>query len=378
MILGALFDLGVPPSTVRKALAALDLPRWGWKVSRVRRGAFIGTRVAVAAEPSRGSHGRHGLIARVLRRAPRSGLPPSVIRRGCGALRALLAAEGRVHGVRVEHAHLHEVEDLDTIVDIFGSLIALDRLGVDRVWVSPVTAGSGTVHAAHGELPVPAPGTAELLRGRTVRLGEGGGELVTPTGAALLSALAESGQPPELTMLRIGYGAGARDTAPRPNLLRAFLATVDGERTGHELRQLEALVDDASPQLVEAFQERAYREGALEAWTVAVQAKRSRPAAMMCALVEPERVEALLRVFFEETGSLGVRAFPVTRHALARRLVRVRTRWGPLTVKVAGRGATLHVIPEWREVKALAARRGIPARLILEEARGAWRRFAGH
>lgn len=391
MLLGAMFDLGASPRAVAAGLKRLRLPAWRWTISKVRRGAFVGTRVEVrgaGAAHRRGAghhdHGsRHaGLMAAVLKRVPRAGLVPRVAVRGVLALRNLLAAEGKVHGVRAAHAHLHEVEDLDTVVDVFGTLLALEALGVERVDVSAVTPGTGTVHVAHGHLPVPAPGTAELLRGRTVRLGEGTGELITPTGAALLGVLAAPGATPAMRIDRVGYGAGARDTRPVPNLVRAFLGSVDQPAGGggavEDLRQMEALVDDASPQLVEAFLDRARADGALEVWTVAVSARRNRPAVMLCALAGPDRVDTLLRAYFEETGSIGVRVFSVARHRLPRRAVRVKTRWGPLTFKVAGAGAALHAIPEWREIRALAARAGVPSRLVLEEARGAWRRFTRH
>lgn len=371
MLLGALIDLGVKPAVISAELRKLNLPKWSWTVRRVRRGEFHGLRVDVKA---RGN--RHGLIDAVLRQAPRAGLPAGVGDRGVRILRRILAAEAAVHGKRqIEHVHLHELEDLDTIVDVFGSVIALHRLGVERVFVGPVATGSGTVRAAHGVLPVPAPGTAELLVGQRIQLGTGVGEQATPTGAALVAELAEAGPPPPMTLLRIGSGAGMRDTPSRANLLRAMLGETNsaiGSFTGvltEEICQLEAMVDDMSPQLVEAFLDRAYDEGALEAWVSPVSGKRGRPGICLTALCRPPRLEAVIQAFLEETGTLGLRVTRTERVSLPRTMGSANTRFGRIRVKYAGRGAAAHAIPEWRDVQAAAIRAGVPARIVLDEAR---------
>jgi hypothetical protein len=260
-------------------------------------------------------------------------------------------------------------------VDIYGVLLALRELGSPRVYASPVVVGTGRVHAAHGDLPVPAPGTAELLRGPAVRFGVGTGELATPTGAALVAGLALAGLPPPMVVTRIGYGAGARDIPGRPNLLRAFLGEAASDADRGEVRQLDAVVDDMSPQLVEAFMERAYREGALEAWTTPVQMKRQRPGIAITALVHASATDAVVRAFLEETGTLGVRVSSPTRITLERREVSLKTRWGMARFKVAGAGSSLHVIPEYRDVRRLAGQAGVPTRLVLDELKGLWPGF---
>jgi len=383
MLLGALFAVGASPRAVARGLARLRLPGWRWTIARVRRGAFVGTRVDVVARGAQAhghGHAHHhapSLVKRVMREGARAGLPDGVAAEGARIIAALLAAEGTVHGATPAHVHLHELEDLDTIVDVYGVLLALRELGSPEVFVSPVTVGTGRVHAAHGDLPVPAPGTAELLRGPAVRFGVGEGELATPTGAALVSGLARPGLPPPMVVERIGYGAGARDIPGRPNLLRAFLGEAVRSPEDGGIRQIEAVIDDMSPQLVEGFLERAYREGAVEAWTAAVAMKRQRPGIALTALAPADRADAVIRAFLEETGTLGVRVTRPDRVTLERREVTVKTRWGPARFKVAGSGAALHAIPEYRDVRRLAARAGLPARLVLEELKGLWPGLGG-
>jgi uncharacterized protein (TIGR00299 family) protein len=323
-------------------------------------------------------HAGHGpsLVKRVMQEAGRAGLPEGVATAGARVIARILAAEGKVHGATPRHVHLHELEDLDTVVDVFGVMLALHELGSPQVYASPVTVGTGRIHVAHGELPVPAPGTAELLRGASVRFGVGEGELATPTGAALLAGIAGFEAPPPFTVTRVGYGAGAREIPGRPNLLRAILGEASVGEADGEIRQVEAVVDDMSPQLVEAFLDRAYRVGAVEAWTSPVQVKRSRPGVAITALAPPSACDAVIRAFLEETGTLGVRVSSPRRVTLDRRIVVRQTRWGAVRFKVAGRGASLHAIPEYRDVARLAARSGVPARLILDELKGGWQALA--
>jgi len=381
MILGALIDAGCSPAGIRRALSTLKLPSWRLAVSRVRRGGFAATRVKVVPAGKPKWPGVRSVISRARSVDGWRG-------RGNGIIAAILRAEGKVHGVRVSHAHLHELEDLDTVVDVFGTLAALELMGIERVHVTGLVTGSGSVMTAHGRLPVPAPGTAELLRGLTVRLGGGLGELLTPTGAAILSDIAEDVPPPGFKVERIGCGAGAKDygalghgaadhgDAGRnrepakavPNILRVFIGEAEVSPSTGCVVQLEAVIDDMNPQLVEPFLARVYGLGALEAWTAPVQMKRNRPAFSLTVLCEPGIAGEITRAFLEETTTLGVRMTRPERVVLPRRMAKVRTRWGPVRVKVAGSGRSLHVTPEFADVAALARRARIPARLVLDEA----------
>jgi len=372
MILGALIDAGCEPAAIRRALAPLALPPWRLAVARIRRGGFAATRVQIVRVGSAKWRGVRGLAGRTQTAAGWRG-------RGNGIISAILRAEGKVHGVRAEHAHLHELEDLDTVVDVFGALAALDILGVGRVYVTNLVTGSGFVDAAHGRLPVPAPGTAELLRGRRVRLGGGPGELLTPTGAAILAGIAKDGSPPEFRVERVGYGAGSREDGiaghgsmghrGTPNILRVFIGEAGTAREAGSVAQLEAVIDDMNPQLVEPFLARVYALGALEAWAAPVQMKKNRPGFSLTVLCEPGVSAEITRAFLEETTTLGIRVTRPERAVLPRRMAMVRTRWGTVRVKVAGHGRSMHVTPEFADVVALARRAKVPARLVLEEAR---------
>ncbi len=364
MLLGALIDAGAAPERIRTGLRGLSLPRWGWKVFRARRGRFVGTRVEVKAlERGRVSLGK------MIARARRSSLPKAVKEKGEEALKRILAAEGKVHGVKAAHAHLHELEDLDTAVDVYGSLLAIELLEVRELYCSAVNLGSGTVETAHGRIPVPAPGTAELLKGLSVVVGRGTGELATPTGAALLATVCSKRPAPAFSLEKIGYGAGSRETPEGPNMLRIMLGeSCEGASQG-EICQVECIVDDMSPQLVQAFLSRVYAEGAREAWSGNVIMKKQRPGISLVALTEEERLDRVVAAFLEETGTLGVRISRPARVCLDRRIVRIGTRWGPVRAKLAGVGASFHAVPEYDDLRRLAARAGVPVRQVMEEAR---------
>ena len=365
MILGSLIDAGVRVREVESRLRFLNLGSWKLLAARVKRGSFMGTLARVEAGPG---FSAKGLLRRITGRRRLAGADQKVFEAGRRILLGIIGAEGKVHGVKARHVHLHEIEDLDTVVDVFGSLVALKLLGIGKVYASEIAVGSGCISAAHGVLPVPAPGTAELLVGRKIRIGGAHGELATPTGAAILTGVAEHGEPPVFELEKTGYGAGSRDFGGTPNLLRVLVGEAretDGlER--EEIWELAANVDDMSPQLVDAFLDRAYEAGALEAWTIPALMKRQRPGFEIRVLAPPRRANEVTRAFLEETATLGVRIARLERVKLGRRFERLRTPWGEVRVKLAGEGAAFHAIPEYLEVKRLANRRGVPVRLLME------------
>lgn len=364
MLLGAIIDAGAPARSIKRGLDVLGLPAWRLKASRIKRGGFLGTRVEILVRrPFREK------IRAIIGRARRSRLPAEVKAGAEKVIQKLLTAEGRVHGSRPKDVHLHEIENLDTIVDVYGSVLGLDMLGVKRMFSNAVNVGSGSVQTRHGVLPVPAPGTAELLKGRELILGKGRGELATPTGAALLTALCSGSPAPAFVLDGIGYGAGSREDSDGPNMLRLMLGNAKGAAETEDICQLECIVDDMNPQLVEAFMERVYRAGAREAWTTAVYMKKQRPGVGLFALADEENMPGVMQAFFEETGTLGVRITRPQRVCLPRRMIQVRTKWGRVRVKLAGRGAAFHAIPEYEDIKALARRAGRPVRLIMEGVR---------
>jgi pyridinium-3,5-bisthiocarboxylic acid mononucleotide nickel chelatase len=369
MVLGALVDAGCELGALEAALASLGVEGWRLEARAVERGGLRGTHLVVRTDPARRFH----TLGDMLRPITRSSLPDAVKTRAGAVLQRLAAAEARVHQVPVDAVHFHEVGDLDTLVDVVGSVAGLDALGVDRVHVSPLPIGGGTVETAHGRLPVPAPATAELLRGFPVYDNGVAAELVTPTGAAILTTLGTPGRLPVMTLERIGWGAGTREL-PVPNLLRVLVGqTASGDSGPDEMETLvsvETTIDDMSPQLYEPLVERLLAAGALDVHLTPVVMKRSRPGTVLTALAPPELADRLAEVLFRETTTIGVRWSEVRRRRLPRELVRLPTAFGPVTFKISTLGGrVVTVTPEFEEVRRIADAEGRPVREVLETVR---------
>jgi uncharacterized protein (TIGR00299 family) protein len=369
MILGAIVDAGCPLETVEGALARLGVGGWQLEARPVERGGLRGTHLAVRTDPSRRFHD----LAEMLRPIERSTLPDSVKMRAERVLRRLAEAEAHVHRVPVEAVHFHEVGDLDTLVDVVGSVAGLDALSVDEVRVSPLPIGGGTVETAHGRLPVPAPATVELLRGFPVYDNGVASELVTPTGAAILTTLGAPGRLPAMTLERIGSGAGTRELVV-PNLLRVLVGeTGPAEADPGDIETLvsiETTIDDMSPQLYEPLMERLLAAGALDVYLTPVVMKRSRPGTVLTILSPPALAERLGEVLFRETTTIGVRWGEVRRRRLPREMLRIATTFGPVTFKVSSlEGRPVTVTPEFEEVRRIADHAGRPVREVLETVR---------
>jgi pyridinium-3,5-bisthiocarboxylic acid mononucleotide nickel chelatase len=369
MVLGALVDAGCHVDAIEAALASLRVEGWRLEARAVDRGGLHGTHLAVRTDPGRRFHS----LGDMLRPIDRSDLPDAVKARAGAVLRRLAEAEARVHRVPVDAVHFHEVGDLDTLVDVVGSVAGLDALGVERVHVSPLPIGGGTVETAHGRLPVPAPATAELLRGFPVYDNGVAAELVTPTGAAILTTLGTPGRLPAMTLERIGWGAGSREL-PIPNLLRVLVGQatpVEAEPGEVEtLVSVETTIDDMSPQLYEPLVERLLAAGALDVYLTPVVMKRSRPGTVLTALGPPELADRLAEVLFRETTTIGVRWSEVRRRRLPRELVRLSTTLGPVTFKISTLGGrVVTVTPEFEEVRRIADAQGRPVREVLEVVR---------
>ncbi len=369
MILGALVDAGCQVGEIETALASLKVDGWRLEAKAVERGGLHGTHLTVRTDPAR----RFGALGDMLEPIERSTLPDGVKVRAGAVLRRLAEAEARVHRVPVDAVHFHEVGDLDTLVDVVGSVAGLDALGVERVHVSPLPIGGGTVETAHGRLPVPAPATGELLRGFPVYDNGISSELVTPTGAAILTTLGTPDRLPAMTLERIGWGAGTREL-PVPNLLRVLVgqAAAPGSEPGEieTLVSIETTIDDMSPQLYEPLVERLLAAGALDVYLAPVVMKRSRPGTVLSALAAPELADRLADMLFRETTTIGVRWSEVRRRRLPRELVRLPTTWGTVTFKVSRLGSrVVTVTPEFEEVRRIADARQRPVREVLEAVR---------
>lgn len=364
MILGALLDAGAPDEAVRSALAALPLEGYSVEVHAVTRASLRATKVDVTVTGSREHRGPRE-IAALLDAAP---LPAAVRDRALRVFDLLADAEAKVHGIPREQVHFHEVGAVDAIVDVVGCAAALESLAPDRVVASPVATGRGTIESAHGVIPVPAPAVIELLRGVPVEE-RGTDELVTPTGAAVLrEAVHEFGPMPPLTIAAAGYGAGTRDGAI-PNVVRAILGETNDEAPATSLIQIDANVDDMSPELLPHAVEAVLAAGAVDAWVTPVLMKKGRPGFVVSALVAaPERAR-VVDVFLRETTTFGVRMHEVTREVLDRSWTEVEVEGHAVRVKTGSRGGTVvTAAPEFEDARRVAKATGMPLKDVYEEA----------
>lgn len=364
MALGALLDAGLESDRLKAELTRLPLSGYTLTAQAARRGGLRGTYVEV--QVSDHTHERH--LHDIERIVEGSDLPQELKNRGLSIFQRLAEAEARVHGTSVEEVHFHEVGAVDAIVDVMGTVIGLWLLDVEKVYASPVHVGCGTVTCAHGTLPVPAPATMELLRGVPTYGRDVEAELVTPTGAAILTALAEGfGAAPPMTVGQIGYGAGSREL-PHPNLLRVSIGNADEKATGYEedtVTVIETNIDDMNPQWYEHVMARLFEAGALDVFLMPIQMKQGRPGAQLSVLVAEETVSDVLPILFAETTTIGVRLHRARRYKLRREIITVETRYGPIDVKVARHGErVMNVAPEYRDCRRAAQEHGVPLKEV--------------
>ena len=400
MILGALVDAGVSFETLERELTGLGLAGYRLECSEVMKAGFRATQVHVHLDgyeegpgsfrrgPDPDGHEHHPAghrgLSEVLGILERSRLAPEVREMASRVFRRLAEAEARVHGTTPERVQFHDVGAIDAIVDVAGSCLGLHLLGVDAVHFGTLPVGGGFVQGPHGRIPVPAPAVAELLRGFPTLDNGIRRELVTPTGAAILTTLAAgSGAMPAMRVTAVGYGAGTLELET-PNVLRLFVgeaaatasASTPIETPTETIVQVETTVDDMSPQLYEPLLERLLERGALDAWLTPVIMKRSRPGVVLTALCEPGRVADLSRLLFEESSTIGVRWTAYQRARLDREMVRLDTAHGPVTFKVSRLdGRVITVTPEFEEIRRIARDRGLAVREVLEQARTEGRRL---
>jgi uncharacterized protein (TIGR00299 family) protein len=270
--------------------------------------------------------------------------------------------EAAIHGTPLDAVHLHEVGALDSIVDIVGAVYALEALGVHRVVSSPLNVGGGNVRSSHGVYPVPAPATMQLLQGTPVYAGRQKSELVTPTGALIVTGYASSfGPVPAMRIGRIGYGAGARDFVDTPNVLRVLIGDEDAAAPSHQVVTIEAEIDDMNPQIFGVLMDRLLQDGALDVFYTPIQMKKNRPGTLLTVIAAPQARERLTSTIFKETTTIGVRYREMTRECLDREIVTVTTTLGPVRMKVARRdGVILNVSPEFEDCVKLATEHGRP------------------
>jgi uncharacterized protein (TIGR00299 family) protein len=371
MLLGALLDAGVDAGELAGELRGLGVEGWSLRAERVARGAIAATLARVELAEQRQPHrGLQDVLAII----ERSTLPAGDRAKASSVFRRLAEAEGRVHGVAPEQIDFHEVGAVDAIVDICGAVAGLRLLGIERLYCSPLPAGGGTVRTAHGELPVPAPATLELLALAKAPVAAGAGdrpmEMVTPTGAAIATTLA-SFERPAMHLERVAYGAGGRDPEGWPNALRLWVG--EAAESAPAMVLVETNIDDMNPELYEYVQQRLFAAGAADVWLQAVQMKKNRPGVLLSALCAPEYEDTVAATLLRETSTLGVRVSAVRRHEAAREVLEFESSLGPAAVKVKRLpGEPPRVAPEYDACRRLAEARGLPLaevyRLVEREA----------
>jgi uncharacterized protein (TIGR00299 family) protein len=365
MILGALLDLGVPRAQFLEKMAALHLPV-DIRVRTVKRAGLRGIKVDVRVQKGKQSPPRHWSdIEEIIRKSPFSN---TVKVNSLAVFGTLFEAEAKVHGEKFRTVHLHEAGADDALVDVIGSSYLAEVLDVGRVFSSPLNLGRGWVRTSHGVLPVPPPAVAEILRGAPVYSAWADDELVTPTGAAILSTWAEVFLPfPEICYSRIGCGAGSRDIEGFPNILRAFYGEEREFRAEKKIYEIEANLDDANPQLLAHFIERALELGALDAFLTPVTMKKGRLGTKLTLLADIAKIDVLVEALFQETNSIGVRYHPVERRVLQRDIRKVRVLGEPVGIKVAVSGGNeVNVQPEFSDCLRVAGKKGVPAKRVLQ------------
>lgn len=378
MLLGALVDLGLSLDALRAELAKVPLRGYRLEARRVHRAGLHATKVDVIVEHGEHSHGHghghgHRGLRQILETIGASGLDAVVKDRATRLFQRLAEAEAAVHGTEPEHVHFHEVGAVDSIVDVVGGVIGLAWLKADRFVASPLNVGSGTVTMEHGVFPVPPPATARLVSGAPV-YGAGEGELLTPTGALLVTGHATTYGPlPLMRPEHVGHGAGSRETVGRPNVLRLVVGE-EGAASAERVLVIEAELDDMSPQLFGPLIDRLLDAGALDAYLTPIQMKKGRPGILVTALAPPARREAIEGVLFSETTTLGVRRQEWERTVLDREIVPVETPYGTIGVKVARRaGRAVNAQPEFDDCQRAAAAHGLPVKEVLAAAIAAFR-----
>ncbi|HEY4885360.1 MAG TPA: nickel pincer cofactor biosynthesis protein LarC [Myxococcales bacterium] len=371
MTIAALLHLGAPRAALDDGLRRLGLSGVSVEAHEVEVQGIRALHVGVRGAPDQHVHRPWRYIRDLIARAR---LPPRAAELAQSGFALLAKAEARIHGVDPEDVEFHEVGAIDSIVDVVGAALLLDALAPERIVALPPPSGGGLEQSAHGTIPLPAPATLELLRGRTIRP-SGPGERTTPTGAAILAAWTEEALAiPQLTIDRIGYGAGTRRWEDAPNLLRAVLGRPAAacDREGSWI--LEANLDDLSPQLVAVALESVLAAGALDAWVAPVTMKKGRPGHLFGALV-PEAARAAVEAeIFKQTSTLGIRATRIERRVLDRELVEVETAYGKVRVKI-GRlsGKVLSAAPEFEDCRQAAERQGVAVKEVMAAALSAFR-----
>jgi pyridinium-3,5-bisthiocarboxylic acid mononucleotide nickel chelatase len=371
MTLGALVDLGVPLDWLKDQLKGIPLTNFDLAMTPVQRNGMHATLVDVEASDDKISR-NFSQIRSMIEDSP---LADSVKSASLQVFRKLAHAEAHIHGCSLEQVHFHEVGGIDAIVDIVGSVLGLEYLGIKKITASPLPLGKGFVICRHGKLPVPAPATLGILKGVPVYGTEIPYELVTPTGAAIIASVAQGfGALPDMIVHAIGYGAGQRDLAERPNLLRIIVGTesrpvpeTSAALSEDQIEIVESSIDDMNPELFGHLMDRLFEDGALDVYWIPIYMKKNRPGTMLQVLCKIEKRETLIQRILTETTTLGVRYYSSRRRLLERESVEMNTSYGVIAVKrIKDPQGNIRIIPEYEVCRKIAIERKVPLRIVYE------------
>jgi len=370
MNLGAMLDLGIEESYLKTELDKLNLRGWELKVEKEQRHGIRGTKVTVKQTIHEHAHRHLSDIEKIING---SSLTDDVKELSLKIFRKIAVAEAKVHDIPVEEVHFHEVGAIDSIVDITGAAICFAALKPDAVFVSEIELGSGFVKCDHGNLPVPAPATAEIVKGMPVRTGGVGFEATTPTGAAILSALGtEFGSTQAVKITRTGYGVGHKDHPDIPNLLRVSVGeTVSKSATGHKALLIESNIDDMNPEFYDHISERLFKAGASDVYFSQIIMKKGRPGVVLKVICETGLEDIVKDIIFKESTTLGIRIFEFRKETLAREFGKISTGYGEITIKKSFyENVPVSVKPEYEDCKRIASEKGIPVKEVYNHVMG--------
>lgn len=371
MTVGALIDLGLNLNTLKKELKKLPLKNYKLSAIKGERHHIAGTNFKVKIHKGH----EYRTYIDIKRMIEKSTLKKPVKDLSLAIFKTLAEAEAKVHNCKVENVHFHEVGAVDSIIDIVGTAIGINELGIEKVYSSPLPLGSGFTKTSHGMMPVPAPATIKILKGVPTKQSYVKSEIVTPTGAAIIKTLAHNfGEMPQMNILKIGYGVGDKDFKEVPNLLRVIVGETQIQDSRFKVREkklimLETNIDDINPQIYEYVMERLFEAGALDVFLTPIQMKKNRPAVLLNCLCNENLKHKLLEIIFKETTSIGIRVYCVDRYCLDRKIQKVFTKYGRINVKVSKlNGKAINIQPEYEDCKRIAKQKKAPLKEVMKEA----------
>ncbi len=370
MIMGSLLDAGLSLEHLRDQIKKLGLSHYDIGVEKVAKKGISGSQALITIDQHHHDH-HHRHLSHIKEIINNSTLSESVKEKSTAIFQHLAEAESEVHGSEVEHVHFHEVGAMDAIIDVVGAVIGFNALGIEKIFCSPLHVGCGTVKCAHGLLPVPAPATAELIKGIPVYSNGVEGELLTPTGAAILTTLSSKfGAMPPMSVKSIGYGAGTSEPAI-PNLLRVVIGETEDETMDYETGQaavLETNIDDMNPQIYDYLIQKMLNLGAMDVFMTCVQMKKNRPGTLLTLVCSLDKVDMFSDFLLRETTTIGLRWRVENRIKASRKIETLETEYGPVRIKIAKSSEDIiNISPEYDDCKQVALEKGIPLKLVMEK-----------